>query len=404
MLEHDLAPVAVDAVTFAYVAAGTPLAIWLYLLTARGGFWRVSRVLSPRPSSSGGAAGRRVVAVVPARNEAGGIGKAVSSLLAQTLVPPLHLIVVDDGSTDGTAEEARRAAEAAGAGERLTVLGGTPPAPGWTGKLWAMSQGVAASAARDPDFLLLTDADIEYVPGEVAALADKAEAEHLDLVSLMVRLSTATLAERFLIPAFVFFFLKLYPPAWIASPRSSVAGAAGGCMLIRPAALARAGGLAAIRGRIIDDCALARAVKSSGGRIWLGLARQTRSLRVYGSLAEIGAMISRTAFNQLRHSYLALAGTLLGLIVTYLAPPLLLLARERAVVALGAAAWLLMTACYLPMVRLYRLSPAFALTLPAVALFYAAATVHSAIEYALGRGGKWKGRAQDVRSVREPGT
>jgi hopene-associated glycosyltransferase HpnB len=219
----------------------------------------------------------------------------------------------------------------------------------------------------------------------------------------MVRLSTATFAERCLIPAFVFFFLKLYPPAWIASPRSSIAGAAGGCMLIRPASLARAGGLAAIRSCIIDDCALAHAVKSSGGRLRLGLARDTRSLRVYGSFAEIGAMISRTAFNQLRHSYLLLAATLLGLSVTYLAPPLFLLTRQPVVMGLGAAAWLLMSACYLPMVRFYRVSPAYALSLPVVALFYAAATVHSAVQYAAGKGGKWKGRAQDVRSAGEPG-
>ena len=174
-------------------------------------------------------------------------------------------------------------------------------------------------------------------------------------------------------------------------------------MLIRPASLERAGGLAAIRGCIIDDCALARVVKASGGRIWLGLTRRTRSLRVYGSFAEIGAMISRTAFNQLRHSYLALAGTLLGLAVTYLAPPLLLLTRDPVMMGLGAAAWLLMSACYLPMVRFYRVSPVWALTLPAVALFYAAATVHSAVQYAAGRGGRWKGRAQDVRSAGEPG-
>lgn len=384
----------VDAVTLAYVAAAVPLVIWLYLLLARGGFWRVSGALLPVASDR--RTGRRIVAVVPARNEAEGIGKAVTSLMAQTLTPPLHVIVIDDGSTDGTADEARRAADAAGARERLTLLSGTPPAPGWTGKLWAMSQGVSAAARHDPDFLLLTDADIEYAPGEIAGLVSKAEAEHLDLVSLMVRLSTATFAERCLIPAFVFFFLKLYPPAWIASARSAVAGAAGGCMLLRPAALVRAGGLAAIRGCIIDDCALARAVKSSGGRVWLGLARQTRSLRVYGSFGEIGAMISRTAFNQLGHSYLVLAGTLCGLLLTYLAPPLLLLSRQPLVMALGAAAWLLMSVCYLPMVRFYRVAAAYTLILPVVALFYAAATVHSAVQYAAGRGGRWKGRTQDA--------
>ncbi|HEY6515612.1 MAG TPA: glycosyltransferase [Steroidobacteraceae bacterium] len=392
--------------SFAHAAAAVPLAIWLYLLLARGGFWRVSRAVQASSSSPTAAvsAGRHIIAVVPARNEVEGIAKAVSSLLGQTLTLPLHVIIVDDGSTDGTAEEARRAADAVAAGERLTVLRGAAPAPGWTGKLWALSQGVTVALRRNPDFLLLTDADIEYAPDEVAALVGKAEAEHLDLASLMVRLSTATFAERCLIPAFVFFFLKLYPPAWIAAPRSAVAGAAGGCMLIRPAALAGAGGLAAIRGCIIDDCALARAVKSSGGRIWLGLARRTRSLRVYGSFAEIGAMISRTAFNQLRHSYPMLAATLCGLTVTYLAPPLLLLARAPLMMALGAAAWLLMSACYLPMVRFYRVSPAYTLTLPAVALFYAVATVHSAVQYAAGRGGNWKGRAQDVRPTGEPGT
>lgn len=397
----------VAAVTFAYLAAALSLAIWLYLLLARGGFWRVARWLQPQTANlatrATGSRDRRVIAIVPARNEAGAIGRAVSSLLAQSLVPPLRVIVIDDGSNDGTADEARRAAEAAGAGGRLTVLRGAPLAPGWTGKLWAMSQGVAAAAAANPDFLLFTDADIEYVPGEVAALTDKAEAERLDLVSLMVRLSTATFAERCLIPAFVFFFLKLYPPAWIASPQSSVAGAAGGCMLIRPTALARAGGLAAIRGDIIDDCALARVVKSSGGRVWLGLARETRSLRLYGSFGEIGAMISRTAFNQLRHSYLALGATLLGLAVTYVVPPLLLLTRAPIVMGLGAAAWLLMSGCYLPMVRFYRISPFYALALPLVALFYGAATVHSALQYAAGKGGKWKGRAQDVPSAGESG-
>ena len=369
--------------SFAYAAAAVPLAIWLYLLLARGGFWRVSRELGPQSPSTAlaVASGRRVIAVVPARNEADGIGKAVSSLAAQTLVPPLHVIVVDDGSTDGTAEEAIRAAEAAGARDRLTVLRGAPPAPEWTGKLWAMSQGVAAAAGHNPDFLLLTDADIEYAAGEVAALAAKAETERLDLASLMVRLSTATFAERCLIPAFVFFFLKLYPPAWIASRRSSVAGAAGGCMLIRPAALARAGGLAAIRGCIIDDCALARAVKRSGGAIWLSLAEETRSIREYNSLAQIRAMISRTAFAQLRHSAVLLALAMIGMAVVYLAPPLLLLSGKPLAAIFGLASWILMMIAYAPALKFYGRSVLWAPLLPAVALIYMSATLESAVAY-----------------------
>ena len=382
--------------TLATLAAALPLAIWLYLLFARGGFWWPARELT---ALAHGGPALTVVAVVPARNEAEGIAAAVHSLLTQRFLGSLHVVVVDDGSTDGTAEVARRAAPAGRAEERLSVIPGAPLEGGWTGKLWAMSQGVRAAARLAPDFLLFTDADIEHHPENVASLVAAAESQRLDLLSLMVRLSTRTFPERCLIPAFVFFFLMLYPPSRIASPRSRVAGAAGGCMLVRPAALERAGGLAAIRDRIIDDCALARIIKDSGGAIALRVTRRTRSLRVYGTFAEIGAMISRTAFNQLRHSYALLAGTLLGLTVTYLAPPLLLLCGQPTVRALGAAAWLVMTLCYLPLVRCYRIGSAYALLLPAVAAFYAGATVHSAVRFATGRGGRWKGRVQDIRPV-----
>ncbi|HTY51519.1 MAG TPA: glycosyltransferase, partial [Steroidobacteraceae bacterium] len=241
-----------------------------------------------------------------------------------------------------------------------------------------------------------TDADIHHDAGNLAALVDRAEADGCDLTSCMVKLQVASRAERWLIPAFVFFFFKLYPPRWIASPAARTAGAAGGCMLVRPAALERAGGLAAIRGEIIDDCSLARIIKRAGGREWLGLTTTARSLRPYGGVRELGLMISRTAFNQLRHSWLLLAGTLAGLALTYLLPPLALLAGGAAAAA-GALAWALMTLCYLPMVRFYGLNPAWSLTLPAAAAFYAGATVHSAVQYARGRGGRWKGRAQDSR-------
>ena len=373
-------------------AGALPLAIWAYLLLARGRFWRPDTLPAPGPGVRA-----RVVAVVPARNEAEHIAQAVGSLLTQRWDGQVHVIVVDDGSTDGTAEVARRAAAAAGAENRLTVICGEALPQGWSGKLWAMSQGVRAAQRLEPQYLLFTDADIEHAEDSVSALVAQAERQRRDLVSVMVRLSSVTWAERCLIPAFVFFFFKLYPPAWIAERGRRTAGAAGGCILIRPAALARAGGLEAIRGAIIDDCALAARVKASGGSLWLGLSSTTRSLRVYGSFGEIGAMISRTAFNQLRHSWWLLGASLAGLALTYVTPPLLVASAAPLCMGLGAAAWLLMTIAYLPMVRFYGLPHGYALLLPVVAIFYAGATLHSAVRYAAGRGGQWKGRAQDVR-------
>jgi hopene-associated glycosyltransferase HpnB len=333
---------------------------------------------------------------MPARNEAPLIGAAVASLAHQELEGFIHLIVVDDGSSDGTGEAASAAVRAAGAESRFTLIRGTPPPRGWTGKLWALSQGVTAAAELGADYLLFTDADICHGSGSVASLAARADADDCDLVSHMVKLSTVTPAERLLIPAFVFFFFKLYPPAWVAAPQRRLAAAAGGCILIRPQALARIGGLQAIRACIIDDCALARAVKHSGGRICLELVRDTRSLRTYGSSAEICAMISRTAFAQLRHSYLALAATLVGLFMTYLLPVGLLFSADPVLMCCGIAAMLLMSLCYLPTVRFYGRSPLWCVCLPLISLFYIGAVLHSAVQYARGTGGKWKGRAQDA--------
>jgi len=217
-----------------------------------------------------------------------------------------------------------------------------------------------------------------------------------DLTSFMVKLHCSTLAERALIPAFVFFFFLLYPPAWVRSNRSPVAGAAGGCMLIRPNKLNAIGGIAAIRDRIIDDCALANAVKSNGGRVWLGLTESARSIRPYETFGEIGRMISRSAFNQLRHSPALLVGTLLMLFVTYVLPPLLLFSGQLVPAMFGAIAWALMSICYLQMVHFYRCSPLWSITLPLVAIFYGGATFDSALRYWSGRGGSWKGRMQDT--------
>jgi hopene-associated glycosyltransferase HpnB len=370
-----------------------PVLIWLYLALGRGGFWRIGQLLATDSAAPGAAA--RVVAVIPARNEASVVGLAVRSLLAQNFAGELHIVVVDDASSDDTAAVVQAAAAQGGAADRVTVLRGSGPEPGWSGKVCAMARGVAAAATLQPDYLLFTDADIHHEADNVARLVANARRLNTDLLSSMAQLTVSNGAERWLIPAFVFFFLKLYPPAWIAAHGAATAGAAGGCMLVRPDALARCGGLAVIRSEIIDDCSLARAIKRAGGRVSLGLTRRARSLRPYGSLGEIGRMIARTAFNQLGHSWLLLLGTLAGLVATYLLPPLLLFSGSLPGIACGACAWALMSLCYWPMVRFYGLNPLWTLTLPAAAAFYAAATVYSAWLYQLGRGGQWKGRAQD---------
>ena len=373
------------------VAAALSLLIWIYLLFARGGFWRVG----PAPPGNIRSA-RRVVAVVPARNEADVIGEALTSLFTQHFVAPLQVVLVDDGSTDGTADVARVTAGKMGREKDLTILTGAPLPDGWTGKLWAVSQGTREALQQQPDYLLFTDADVRHDGRNVADLIAKIEAEDLDLASFMVRLSTKNFAEKALIPAFVYFFLQLYPPAWISAPDKKTAGAAGGCILLRPSSLARIGGHAAIRGQIIDDCALARAVKSSGGKIWMGLTANTQSIRPYNGFAEIGRMISRSAFNQLQHSAWLLIGTLLGLALTYVVPLAALFSGDRIAEYLGGAAWLLMSISYARMIRFYGLPLPWAFALPFVAIFYAAATFHSALQYWRGKGGVWKGRVQDA--------
>jgi hopene-associated glycosyltransferase HpnB len=246
----------------------------------------------------------------------------------------------------------------------------------------------------EPTYYWFTDADITHSTDTLHRLVARAESNHLDLTSLMVRLQAKTLPERALIPAFLFFFLKLYPPRWIASPKTSTAGAAGGCILLRSEALHRIGGLATIRHEVIDDCALARAVKHSNGKIWMGLTRASISLRSYTTFREIRDLIARTAFTQLRYSPMLLVGTLLAMFLTYMAPIALLFARDPAPRILGVATWLLMSLLYLPTIRFYRLTPAWAAALPLSALFYTYATILSAARYYFGRGAQWKGRSQ----------
>lgn len=381
-------------------AAVFPVVAWIYLLYFRGGFWRADQVLASHATDSANQSA--VAVVVPARNEATTIARTVSSVLSQDYDGQISAVVVDDGSDDGTAQEAKRAAPNR---DVLKVLSGLPLEAGWTGKLWAVSQGVSEAERSMPEaeFLLLTDADIEHPPSILRRLMGKATAGDLDLVSLMVKLRCLSLWERLLIPAFVFFFQKLYPFPWVNDPRRPTAAAAGGCMLVRRSALQRAGGISMIRGELIDDCALARLIADSGGKVWLGLSDESRSLRAYEKLGDIWNMVARTAFVQLRHSALLLIGTVIGMAVIYLAPPVFsvfgVIRGEFAIAALGAVAWTLMSVAFYPTVRFYGLAAPWVLTLPAAAALYSVFTLDSARRHWIGRGGTWKGRVQDPTST-----
>jgi hopene-associated glycosyltransferase HpnB len=385
------------------------LAIWLHLFFGRGWFWRVSKVDADGEAGETLEEWPSVIVVVPARNEAETIGRVVTGLVQQDYLGAFSVVVVDDHSEDGTASVAQRIAAENGAGERVRVVNAAELPEGWTGKLWALNEGMSqggvtqagmpsggglSAAAGVPEFYWFTDADVSHTPNTLRRLVGRAERERLDLASLMVLLQAKTLPERALIPAFLYFFLMLYPPRWIADEELGTAGAAGGCILLRREALARMGGIAAIRGEVIDDCALARAVKLSGGRVWMGLTRKSVSLRAYRTFGEVRDLIARSAFTQLRYSVPMLAGTLLGMFLTYVAPVLLLFAHDSTALALGFAAWLLMTLSFLPTVRFYRLSAVWAPVLPLTAVFYTCATWLSAVRYWRGKGGLWKGRAQ----------
>lgn len=398
------------------IAAGVlTLLIWTYLVFARGGFWRIYPAIPPLHlpgdasyESSIRERAVRIAVIIPARNEADVVDRVVHSLLRQNGQNAIHIFLIDDGSTDSTAQVARAAAISIGQTEDLTVVRGTPLPSGWSGKLWALEQGIELARQTNPDFFLFTDADIEHAPDSLASLVAIAMSGPYDMTSFMVKLHCESAAEKLLIPAFVYFFFKLYPPAWTANSGRGTAGAAGGCILIRPAALEQAGGIAAIRQEVIDDCSLAARVKHAGGHLWLGASAATRSLRPYGSFSEIGRMISRSAFSQLRHSTLLLLLAMVGMAATYLLPPALVLSgiwggvlggqgavSAALVVGIPAAAWLLMIVSYIPVLRLYRLSPLWALALPLAGVFYVGATFHSAMKYWSGRGGQWKGRVQD---------
>jgi hopene-associated glycosyltransferase HpnB len=376
-----------------------PLAIWAYLLFGRGWFW----LCGERDDTAAAANKVRneadvwpsVVAIIPARDEADMIAHSVGSLLRQDYSGPFSVVVVDDQSTDGTAAVASTAASDARAAERLKIVTGNGPPPGWTGKLSAMRQGLAEveASAQAPEFVLFTDADIAYAPHVLSRLVAIARAKNSVLTSLMVKLRCESAAERWLAPAFVFFFQMLYPFAWVNDPRRATAAAAGGCMLVRREALRAAGGLEAVRSALIDDCALGALMKEQGP-IWLGLTESVDSLRAYSTFAEFRRMVSRSAFAELRYSPLRLAGAIGGLALVYVAPLLFAIFARGAAQAVGAVTWAMMAIALAPMLRLYGRPSIAGFALPAIAAAYVAFTFDSALQYWRGRGGYWKGRFQ----------
>jgi hopene-associated glycosyltransferase HpnB len=384
--------------TLSLVIASAALAVWFYLVIARGGFWRAA-VTADQDASPEPAVWPDVVAIVPARDEAEVIGASLASLLSQDYPGAFAVVVVNDQSRDATASVAEKTAIAVRATDRLTLLSGRPLPAGWSGKVWAMKQGIdwAERRAAAPRYLLFTDADIAHDRASLRRLVARAESSGLVLASLMAKLNCASLAERLFIPAFIFFFQMLYPFAWVNRSDRNTAAAAGGCMLVRLPALSAAGGIEAIRSALIDDCALAKCMKAVGP-IWLGLTDRVQSLRAYPRLGDIRRMVARTAYEQLRYSPFALAGTIAGLGLTFLAPPLLAFANSGLSQILAGVAWAVMILSFQPTLRFYRLSPLWALVLPGTALAYMAFTLDSAYQHGRGQGGLWKGRVRSSLS------
>jgi hopene-associated glycosyltransferase HpnB len=378
------------------LVASMVLAIWLYLLAARGGFWLAAEHDDEAVSEDMPEPWPQIAAIIPARDEAACVGETVASLLAQDYAGDMRVVVVDDNSRDATAQVARDAAAQLGKADRIVVLPGRALPAGWTGKLWAQQQGLALvkeELPHPPSYVLFTDADIFYAPDALSHLVARAQANGLVLTSLMAKLRCKSLAERVFIPAFIFFFQMLYPFAWANDARRATAAAAGGCMLVRLDALLEAGGMAAIRDALIDDCALAKLLKARGP-IWIGLTERVHSIRGYPAVADIRRMVARTAYAQLRYSPLLLVGTIFGLALTYLAPVALTFFASGFAQFVGIFTWLLMALGFRPTLRFYGLSSLWGLALPVIAALYMAFTLDSAYQHARGRGGMWKGRAQ----------
>ena len=408
------------------VLTNLAMAAWVYLFLGRGLFWRTDQRLTVGPGLDGDPSGLPSVAVlVPARNEADILPHTLPQLLLQDYRGRFHVWLVDDSSADGTAEAALQAAQELGMEERLSVVTADPLTPGWTGKLWALHQGVQAASPEQPEYLLFVDADIALAPGVLRAMVEKSVSEDLHLVSVMALLKILTGWEKVLVPAFVYFFMLLCPFRWVNNPRNSVAAAAGGCLMVRRETLESAGGLRAIAGELIDDCSLAKLIKNrlresgksgggaASGKIWLGLSREVISVRPYGGLKGVWATVSRTAFTQLDHSSILLAATVLGMLLGFWSSSVGVICGVFLLAFGGdgvAGLWLaatgvvgvaLMGACYLPTLRWYRASPMLALLLPVIAGAYMLMTIHSAWQFWRGGGGVWKGRTYRRRPEAE---
>ncbi|XTZ11069.1 MAG: glycosyltransferase [cyanobacterium endosymbiont of Rhopalodia yunnanensis] len=387
------------------------LIIWLYLLLFRGNFWLSNQKIDSEKISL--TTYPSVCVVIPARNEADVLPVSLKSLLNQDYLGDFKIILVDDQSDDGTAEIAYKLATIFNKTDRLTVISGELLSSGWSGKLWAMEQGIKYIKEQNlhPDYILFTDADIEHHQTNLRELVGKSQQENLALTSLMVRLRCQSIWEKFLIPAFVFFFEKLYPFLWVNDPHHKMAAAAGGCILIRQDILEQMGGLEIVRQALIDDCSLAAAVKSKlqdisenpPQGIWLGLSEKTCSLRPYDSLETIWDMVARTAYTQLNYSPLLLIGTVIGLTLIYIVPPVSLIwglvVGNRLITSLGGITWLLMSISYLPTLRLYKTSLLWSISLPAISFFYLLMTMDSALRHWRGKGGHWKGRVYSVEHL-----
>jgi hopene-associated glycosyltransferase HpnB len=370
------------------------LAIWLGLLSFWGQFWQAEPKLEEKDYPLRDYP--RICAVIPARNEAQLLPTTMRSLLLQDYPGEFNVFLVDDHSTDGTASYALGIAYALDKAPQLQIVAAESLPSGWTGKLWALEQGIHKASRLLPDYIFLTDADIEHDPSNLRRLVAKAVQEDLDLVSVMVKLRCDSFWEQLLIPAFVFFFQKLYPFRWVNDPKRKIAAAAGGCILIRTDALERIGGISAIHQALIDDCTLGKAVKSSQGRIWLGLSNLSRSLRPYNSLKTVWDMVARSAYTQLNYSPFLLLASVAGMILVYVFPPVGMvfgvLMGNWGAALLGLLGWSLMSFAYWPMIQFYQCAPAFALSLPAIAFLYTLMTIDSAWHHWRGRGGAWKGR------------